>query len=268
MRPRELARAADVAARAARAAGALLARRLGRHTTVGAKRHAVDLVTEVDRASERLLCATLTRAFPAFGFLGEERGARRAGAAARWIVDPLDGTMNFVHGVPLFGVSVALEHQGALQLGVVYDPMRRELFEAVRGRGCRLNGRRLRVSRTRRLGESLLATGFSVKFRLRPQRYLAWFEALESRSHAVRRIGTTVLCLAYVAAGRLDAFYEQDLWPWDVAAGLVLVEEAGGRVTDFSGQPARLRRGQVLASNGHIHGDLLRILGRRRAPAR
>jgi myo-inositol-1(or 4)-monophosphatase len=255
-----LRRCVRAAAEAATSAGALLARHMGEATSVTTKRSVVDLVTEIDRASELLIRRRLAHAFPAFGFLGEEHGHHREGAGARWIVDPLDGTMNFVHGVPLFGVSIALEAAGRLVAGVVYDPMRRELYTAARGHGAFLNGRRLRVSRTRALGGSLLATGFSTTFRRHPATYLRWFRTLESRSHAVRRLGTTVLCLAYVAAGRLEAFYEQDLWPWDVAAGIVLVEEAGGRASDFRGGPVALDRGQLVASNGRIHGDILRAL--------
>jgi myo-inositol-1(or 4)-monophosphatase len=266
MQARELTRAVGVAARAARAAGALLARRVGQPSSVGIKRHAADLVTELDRASERMIRQRLRHTYPDVGFLGEEQGARQRRAPARWIVDPLDGTMNFVHGVPLFGVSIALEHRGALVAGVVYDPMREELFQAARGQGAWLNGVRLRVSCTHRLGQSLLATGFSSRFRRHPAPYLAWFRTLESQAHAVRRLGTTVLSLAYVAAGRLEAFYERDLWPWDIAAGIVLVEEAGGCVSNFSGAPVQLSRGQLLASNGRTHRDILRILHRPSRP--
>lgn len=255
-----LRRCVTAAAEAAVAAGALLARHVGTTLSVETKRSAVDLVTKIDRASEVLIRRRLERAFPAFGFLGEEHGWRRAHAATRWIVDPLDGTMNFVHGMPLFGVSIGLESAGQLVAGVVYDPLRKELFTAARGQGAFLNGRRLRVSRTRALSGSLLATGFSTTFRRHPATYLRWFRTLESRSHAVRRLGTTVLSLAYVAAGRLEAFYERDLWPWDIAAGMVLVAEAGGCLSDFRGGPVVLDRGQLVASNGRIHRDVLRAL--------
>lgn len=254
---------ARAAARAARAAGRLLAQHIGRPTTVETKRSAVDLVTDIDRASERLIHRLLSQAFPSFGFLGEEHGARRERSPYRWVVDPLDGTMNFVHGVPLFGVSIALEHDHRLLVGVVYDPMRDELFSALRGGGAFLNGQRIAVSRTGRLAHSLLSTGFSSKFRTHHRRYLQWFKTFESRSHAVRRLGSSALCLAYVAAGRLDGFYEQDLWPWDIAAGVLLVQEAGGRATDFTGRPAVLDEHRLVASNGRIHRAILRVL---RAP--
>lgn len=243
------------------AAGALLARHVGRPKTVATKRSPIDLVTEIDRASERLIHAKLHRAYPSFGFLGEEQGLLRKEAAWRWIVDPLDGTNNFVHGLPIFGVSIGLEHRGRILAGVIYDPMRRELFSATKGGGAFLNGRRLRVSSVRTLSHSLLATGFSSKFLERRQPYLRWFETFQRHSHGVRRMGSTVYCLAAIAAGRMEGFYEQDLWPWDIAAGILLVEEAGGRVTNMKGGRPVLTEGRLVASNGHIHRALLRRLG-------
>jgi myo-inositol-1(or 4)-monophosphatase len=248
------------ASRAAVAAGSLLALHVGRPRTVKTKRSAIDLVTEIDRASERLIHRILHRAYPAFGFLGEEHGERHKGAPSRWIVDPLDGTNNFVHGLPLFGVSIGLQHRGTMLVGVIYDPMRRELFVAMRGYGAILNGKRISVSPTRTLAYSLLSTGFSSSFLKHEQPYLGWFQALQRHSHGVRRIGSTVLSLAAVAAGRLEGFYERDLWPWDVAAGMLLVQEAGGRVSNFEGRAVVLEEGRLVASNGHIHLELLRML--------
>jgi myo-inositol-1(or 4)-monophosphatase len=255
-----VARYADVAVRAALAAGSLLARHIGKPKTVKTKRSAIDLVTELDGASEQLIRAILHRAFPRVGCLGEEQGERDGDGAARWIVDPLDGTNNFVHGFPMFGVSIALEQRGAIVVGVIYDPMRRELFVAMRGRGAFLNARRIRVSTTKTLALSLLSTGFSTAFLTRDQPYLRWFQTLQRCSHGVRRLGSTVLSLAAVAAGRLEGFYERDLWPWDMAAGILLVEEAGGRVSNLVGQAPRLADGQLVATNGRIHRQLLRVL--------
>jgi len=255
-----LTRYADVAARAAMAAGALLAKHVGRPKTVTTKRSAIDLVTEVDRAAEHLIYARLHRAFPRVGFLGEEQGQRGDTASGRWIVDPLDGTNNFVHGLPLFGVSIGLEQRGALVVGVIYDPMRRELFTAMKGRGAFLNRCRIHVSSTRTLAKSLLSTGFSTKFLTQDQPYLGWFQTLQRSSHGVRRLGSTVLSLAAVAAGRLEGFYEQDLWPWDIAAGMVIVQEAGGTVSNLQGNAVVLEDGRLVASNGHIHRHLLRLL--------
>ena len=260
MPPDPTARYVRAASDAALRAGALLARHIGRPRTVRTKRSAIDLVTEIDGRAERLIRARLRRAAPGFGFLGEEQGGDRAGVEARWIVDPLDGTNNFVHGLPLFGVSIALELRGRLAVGVIYDPMRRELFTAVRGRGARLNGRRIRVSDTPRLSVSLLATGFSSRFLRQGEPFLGWFRAAQRNSHGVRRIGSTVICLAAIAAGRLEGFYERDLWPWDIAAGMLLVEEAGGRITNFDGKPPVLEDGRLVATNGRIHAALLRVL--------
>ena len=260
MSRRALQRYAAAASRAALSAGALLAKHIGRPKTVATKRSAIDLVTEIDRASERIIQTMLRAAAPTFGFLGEERGHTLPDAQTRWIVDPLDGTNNFVHGLPIFGVSIGLEHRGTMVVGVIYDPMRRELFTAVKGGGAFLNGKRIRVSPMRQLSRSLLATGFSSSFLTRDEPYMSWFKALQRASHGVRRIGSTVYCLAAVAAGRLEGFYERDLWPWDIAAGMLLVEEAGGRITNVDGRPVTLERGNLVASNRRIHRDLLRTL--------
>lgn len=260
MSPRDVRRYAAAASRAAVSAGILLAKHVGRPRTVATKRSAIDLVTEMDRASERLIQRALRRVAPSFGFLGEERGPSRPDAESRWIVDPLDGTNNFVHGLPIFGVSIGLEHRGTMVAGVIYDPMRKELFTAVKGGGAFLNGRRIRVSPMRQLSRSLLATGFSSTFLTQDEPYTSWFKTLQRSSHGVRRIGSSVYCLAAVAAGRMEGFYERDLWPWDMAAGLLLVQEAGGRVTDLAGGPVVLDRGELVASNRHIHRNLLHTL--------
>ncbi len=259
--PRYLA----VAVEAARQAGRVQARAIGRPSTVETKRSAIDLVTDVDRASEALIAQRLLRNFPSHGFHGEERGPIKPEAAYQWVVDPLDGTMNFVHGAPWFAVSIGLTCEGQPLLGVIYDPMRDELFTAAADKGAALNGRRIHVSRTRSLSASLLSTGFSSQFQKDPTQYLRWFETLQMRSHGVRRIGSTAISLAYVACGRLDGFYERELCPWDIAAGIVLVQEAGGRITDFRGRSIeRLEHGEVLASNGSIHRQMEALLKTRR----
>src|SRR3989338_4932180 len=262
-------RCLEVAVEAARRAGRVQARAIGRPASVATKRSPIDLVTDVDRTSERLIRAHITRHFPAHGIYGEEYGRLKPRAAYQWFIDPLDGTMNFVHGVPWFAVSIGLIRQGRPILGVIYDPIRKELFTAVHGGGAQLNGRRIRVARVRHLKDGLLSTGFSSQFHNDPARYLRWFEQLQQRSHGVRRVGSTAISLAYVACGRFDGFYEHDLWPWDVAAGMVLVREAGGRVTDFGGRALpNARRGLLLASNGDIHPELVRVLAHRSKSAR
>jgi len=202
----------------------------------------------------------LPRTFPDHGFQCEESILQRERAPYRWIIDPLDGTTNFVHGLPWFAISIALSHRGVLVVGVIFDPMRQELFVATKGGGAFVNGHRLSVSRTRHLADSLLATGFSPRSLEHPKPYLTWFRAFQSRCHAVRRMGSSALTLAHVAAGRLDGFYERDLWPWDMAAGALLIREAGGRVSNFQGRPPILSRGRLVASNGRIHQQMLRLL--------
>lgn len=266
MPPRTLQKYVDVASHAAREAGALLARHIGEPTKVETKLSIVDLVTEIDRASELLIQRILKRHFPDFGFIGEEHGSHKERARFRWIVDPLDGTMNFVHGVPFFGISIGLEKEGELIAGVIYDPIRKEMFHGLRGYGAFVQKKRLKVSRTRLLSTSLLSTGFASTFRAHPQKHLKWFKAFESNSHAVRRMGSTALSLAYVAAGRLEGFYEQNLKSWDIAGGILLVQEAGGQVSNFKGKQPELARGELVASNGRIHNEMLRLL-RGRTPS-
>lgn len=243
---------------AARSAGTLLRAKIGAPMRVETKSSALDLVTEIDRASEALIHRRLMRAFPHHGFYGEESSRTNLTSPYRWIVDPLDGTTNFVHGVPMFAVSIALAYRKQILVGVVYDPMRREMFSAVQGHGLRVNGKRTRVSRTTRLAQSLLSTGFASTFHKDYAKYLHWFCHFESKSRAVRRTGSAALSLAYIAAGRLDGFYEQGLWPWDMAAGALLVREAGGRITSFRGTRANLfERGELIATNGKIHRKIL-----------
>lgn len=227
----------------------------------------VDLVTVADRTVETLVRTRLSEAFPDHGIYGEEGTRERLDAEFRWYVDPLDGTTNFAHGFPQFAVSMGLEHRpfgikpeedGKLVAGVIYDPMRDELFSAERGRGAQLNGKPARVSRTGELAEALLATGFpSRKRHASPN--IHFYQEFTLRSHGVRRAGSAALDLAYVACGRMDAFWEFNLNPWDTAAGILLVEEAGGRVSGFSGQPVRLASDEVLASNGLIEDELVRL---------
>ena len=240
----------------------MLAARAGRPRKVKTKSSAIDLVTEIDQASEAMLHRAISRRFPDHGFQGEERTNTNPQAPFRWIVDPLDGTMNFVHGLPHFAISIGLLHRNQPVVGVIYDPMRREMFTALQGGGARLNGRRIRVSATHTMASSLLSTGFSLAFRTIPQRYLRWLIAFERGSHAVRRHGSTAMSLAWVSCGRLDGFYERDLWPWDFVGGIVLVREAGGRVTGFDGGPPEIGAGRsrLVASNGAIHPEMLAVL--------
>ncbi len=250
-------RAVGVAA--ALAAGRLLRERLGR---VGEIRYkgAVNLVTEVDLASERLLVEMIRSAFPDHALLTEEgTGQGTLDAPALWVIDPLDGTTNYAHGYPMFCVSVAFLRHGTPELGVVYQPVLDELFVAERGVGAFLNGERLHVSGHQELRTALLATGFPYD-RERRREALGVFGRFTLTARAVRRDGSAALNLAYVAAGRFDGFWEQELSPWDTAAGILLVEEAGGRVTDYAGHPYRFTQGTCVASNGLIHDAMLELL--------
>jgi myo-inositol-1(or 4)-monophosphatase len=247
--------------RTLRAAGRVLSRNF-RKVSYREKRRA-DLVTAADLESQRLILASLRRAFPGDDFKAEEDAARLTGAERLWLIDPLDGTANYAHGYPVSCVSIGLLRRGKPELGGVFDPFRGELFLAERGKGAALNGRRLRVSRARRVADSLLITGFAYDRAERPDFYLARFKAFLTRSHDVRRSGSAALDLAWIAAGRADGFWEFGLNPWDVAAGWLLVEEAGGRVTDFDGKawrdPAALGA-RTLATNGRVHAEMLRVL--------
>jgi myo-inositol-1(or 4)-monophosphatase len=248
-------------------AGALLRRRLGAQHEVRHK-GIIDLVTEMDQAIERLFARTLRRRFPAHVLLSEEMAEfggpatrrRPAGKSWRWIVDPLDGTTNYAHGLPHFAVSAGLEREGRILLGAVYNPMLREYFFARRGGGAWLNGRPIRVSAVTDLNQALLATGFPYDVRTSRENNFAYFQALAVNSQAVRRAGAAALDLCGVACGRFDGFWELKLKPWDVAAGSLLITEAGGRITDFSGRRFDLFGGSFLASNGRIHGAMARIL--------
>lgn len=217
----------------------------------------VDLVTEADRASEKLITGALRELWPNFGIVGEEGTRTDVDADYRWLVDPLDGTTNFAHGYPVFCVSIALARKdGQLEAGFLYDPTRDEFFHAEHGQGAYLNGKPIQVSKTTTLAESILGTGFpSHKRHKNPN--IHFYHQLTLRSHGLRRAGSAALDLANVASGRYDGFWEFHLNAWDTAAGVLLVEEAGGTVTRFDGSPFRLQSDEVLASNGVIHQELL-----------
>lgn len=215
-----------------------------------------DLITEADKASEQLILERLHSHFPAHGVVAEEGGGAHPGAEFCWYVDPLDGTTNFAHGFPAFSVSMALERDGQLLCGVIYDPLHRELFEAERGAGACLNGRRIRVSSVARIADSLAATGFPSRKRHQNVNIHFYYQVAMA-SHGVRRAGSAALDLAYVAAGRLDAFWEFGLNSWDMAAGVLMVQEAGGKVSDMLGGPASIRGPHLLADNGRLHEQML-----------
>ena len=266
--PRYLATAIEAALAAGR-----IHRRYFRGPTAIAKKGPIDLVTAADLEVERDFRALIQSRFPLHEVLGEEGGAAPAPAPARstqhpapstfrWIIDPVDGTTNFAHGLALFCVSIALEIDGRVEIGVVYDPIGEELFVAERGQGARLNGVPMRVSSEAALLDTVLVTGFPYTVRERRQRQVEVFEAFLAAARAVRRLGSAALDLSYVAAGRFDGFWEEQLHIWDIAAGVLLVEEAGGRVTRYDGSAIDLLDGQIVASNGAAHDAMRAVIAR------
>ncbi|HEY9785939.1 MAG TPA: inositol monophosphatase family protein [Candidatus Obscuribacterales bacterium] len=252
-----------IAFRAALEAGKLLKERLGDVRTIDYKT-AFNIVTDVDKASERKIIEILKSEFPDDEMLAEEggltKGTPRNGAKRRWLIDPLDGTTNFAHTYPFFAVSIGLEENGERVLGVIYNPLSDELFWAEKGEGAWLNDEKVSVSDTPSLKTSLLATGFPPDTRKAPRSNMSQFKTLTDMCHGVRRDGSAALDLAFVAAGRIDGFWEMKLAPWDVAAGSLIVEEAGGRVTDLAGGPLDMTTGHILATNGKIHAEVLDVL--------
>ena len=253
----------NVAVRAAREAGKIINRAsLDLDLLRVSEKSANDFVTEVDRASEQAIIDVLLKAFPQHGILGEETGTThgRADSEFQWIIDPLDGTTNFIHGLPVYAVSIALAQHGVVQHGVVYDPSRDELFTASRGAGAFLDNRRLRVSRRTRVEDSLIGTGFPFRQGDDFDAYLEMFKKFSQRCVGLRRPGAAALDLAYVAAGRYDGFFEVGLKPWDVAAGSLLVTEAGGMVGNFTGEADFLHSGELIAANPRVYAQMVSML--------
>lgn len=253
----------NIALRAARSAGELIFRSIERLDVISVnEKDAKDYVTEVDRAAEQTIVAALRKAYPTHAIMGEEGGfieGSGEGADYLWVIDPLDGTTNFIHGVPHFAVSIACKYKGRLEHAVVLDPVRQEEFTASRGRGAALNGRRLRVSGRKSLEGALLGTGFPFRDNQidNLDNYLNMFRSLVGQTAGIRRAGAAGLDLAYVAAGRYDAFWEFGLSEWDMAAGALLVQEAGGLVSDFTGSHEFLEKGHIVAGNTKCFKALL-----------
>lgn len=248
---------------AAREAGMFLKAHVGNARQVERKfGQATNLVTEIDKGAEEIIISRLKSKFPDHDFLGEESGSHAAVSDYKWVIDPLDGTTNFTHGLPIFSVSIALEHRGDLVVGVIYDPNLDELYTAERGKGAFLNGSRIRVSKTDRLIESLLVTGFPYDIRDNPDQAVEHFRDFLMEAQAVRRLGSAALDLCYVAAGRMDGFWEVKLNPWDMAAGVLLIQEAGGKWTDFQGNPSTIYTQKMLSTNGLIHEAMVKVLAK------
>ena len=261
----------NIAVKAARRAGAIINRAaLDRTQLEIHSKRANDFVTQVDKSAEAAVIDVIRQAFPDHAILGEESGALpgKSGGAAKaakseylWIIDPLDGTTNFIHGFPQYCVSIGLQHRGATQHGVVYDPAKNELFTASKGRGAFLDDRRMRVSKCVQLNDALVGTGFPFKEMTRLDLYMKQLRHLMQNCSGVRRAGAAALDLAYVAAGRLDAFWEMGLSPWDMAAGALMIQEAGGLVGDLSGDANYLESGDIAAATPKVFPQLLAALG-------
>ncbi len=248
-----------VAIEAAQESGALQMDKLGNISQVEFKGE-INLVTEVDKACEELIIKKIQGVFPQHDFLAEEGGGVRKDSEYKWIIDPLDGTTNYAHGYPLFCTSIALEHKGQIVVGVVYDPNRNEIFSAEKGSGSFLNEKPIHVSKIDELEHSLLATGFAYNIRKAKNNNLDHFKKMLMVTQAIRRDGVAAIDLCYVACGRYDGFWELNLFPWDVAAGRIILDEAGGRVTTFSGKEFSIYDKEILATNSLIHAESIKIL--------
>lgn len=252
----ETARAKEVAIEAALRAGAYIRESVGKIDKIDYK-SAFNLVTNVDQQSEVLILEIIKRAFPGDSVLGEEGGGSVESQGRRWLIDPVDGTTNFAHSYPFFCVSIGLEIDGVLSVGVVYNPISSELFTAEKGKGAFLNDKKIQVSNVASLSESLLATGFPPDTETTMHNNMRAFFHVTNKSHGVRRDGSAALDLCYVACGRLEAFWEYKLSPWDIGAGTLIVTEAGGTVTNMVNGPLDMKTGNILASNGKIHDELV-----------
>ncbi len=253
----------NIAVKAARAAGAIINRAaLDLEVLKVGSKGPNDFVSEVDQAAEQAIIDILLEAYPTHGILAEESGRARGNKASEytWVIDPLDGTTNFLHGFPVYAVSIALLHRGQVQQGVVYDPTRNDLFYASRGRGAFLNDRRLRVSKRTRLSDSLIGTGFPFRKGDNFKRYLKMFEEVMHQCAGLRRPGAAALDLCYVAAGSYDGFFETGLSPWDVAAGSLIITEAGGLIGNFTGEADFLYQRELVAGNPKVYGQLVQLL--------
>ncbi len=250
-----------IATRAARKAGDFVMREANHISSIESKSQH-DYVTNVDRAAEQLIIETISNSYPEHSFLGEESG-QSGESEFQWVIDPIDGTSNFIRKIPHWAISIACKHKGRTQVGVVYDPSKEELFSAVRGRGAQLDNKKMRVSNTKGLEHSLLATGFPFRNEQRLDEYLEVFAKLFPHCSDMRRAGSAALDLAYVAAGRFDGFWEFGLSPWDTAAGVLLVEESGGMVSDMQGNPNYEKHGSILAANPKAFRAMLKLINKK-----
>lgn len=251
----------DTAIKAAKSAADILMENFGKITAKDIREKSKnDFLTHVDELSESKIIEIIHQSFPTHSILAEESGKKDKDSEYEWIIDPLDGTKNFISGIPVFAISIAMRYHDKMELGVIMDPVRKELFTAQRGKGAFLNESAIHVSQRENLSECLCATGFPFKIKEMLPLYLKSFEEIFSHCSGIRRMGAAAIDLAYLAAGRFDGFWELGLSPWDMAAGSIIIEEAGGKITDFWGGNTYLENGNVLATNIQIHEELLNIL--------
>lgn len=244
---------------ATQAAGASIRKKLNTALQIDYKGRA-DMVTEVDRESERIIIEIIKSEFPEHQFLAEETPQVERTSVYKWIIDPLDGTTNFIHSLPIFAVSIGLEYDSDVIMGIVFHPMTGELFTAIKGKGAYLNKQRISVSRINTLSHSLLATGFPYELNRHFYTNMEFFRKFYEKCHGIRRLGSAAIDLCYTACGRFDGFWEYDLHPWDMAAGSLIITEAGGEITDFQGNPFSIYQSEILATNGHITREMIEIL--------
>jgi myo-inositol-1(or 4)-monophosphatase len=249
----------SVALKSAKEAGAIIMKHFGRVNNIS-KKGEINLVTQADIESEDVIIKHIRSSFPDDGILAEENGEICSHSNRRWLIDPLDGTTNFAHGFPIFAVSIALEVENEIVLAVVYNPYMRELFEAIKSKGAYLNNRPIQTSSTQKMGDALLATGFPYDIHSNPRKVLDIFKHMVMLSQGVRRAGSAAIDLCYLAAGRIDGFWEQDLKPWDTAAGILMVKEAGGILSTYSGDPYDPYCNTIVATNPHLHEPMLKAL--------
>lgn len=251
----------NIAVRAARAAGDIIVRNMDRIDRLKiATKKTNDFVTDVDRKAEAAIIDILQQSYPEHGILAEESGAQGEDAEYQWIIDPLDGTTNFLHGFPQFAVSIALKHKNRLETGVIYDPVSQELFTAARGEGAQLNGKKIRVSGHTGIAGALLSTGFPYHDQSYLETYIETMKGLMSTAAGIRRPGSAALDLAWLAAGRTDGFWEFNLNAWDIAAGILIIREAGGIITDFQGGDNYLESGDIIAASPKVFPEMLKVI--------
>jgi myo-inositol-1(or 4)-monophosphatase len=248
----------NIAVSAARKAGDIILRHMDEIDRLNiTEKQANDFFTEVDVRAEQAIIETIHKAYPNHSIIAEESGIDEKDAEYTWLIDPLDGTKNYLHGFPFFSVSIAVKHKSKIEHGVIFDPLRKECFSASRGGGAKLNDRRIRVTKQNKLDKALLGTGFPFRNKELMNKYFATFQELFTHSSGIRRAGSAALDLAYVACGRLDGFWEFNLKPWDIAAGALLIREAGGLVSDLSGGESFLQTGNIVAANPKLFKSIL-----------